>query len=65
MPRDDQEIEGRSRGPVIIDYNENMAVLEPGNICNGMLYTAPFDKSIPLRNSVTNDLRSLAHTVYG
>ena len=65
MPRDDQEIEGRSRGPIIIDYNENMAVGESGNLCNGLVYTAPHSTHVPLRNSVTTNQRSLAQTVYG
>lgn len=65
MPRDDQEILGRSRGPVIIDYNENMVTDETGNLCNGSIYTAPFDLFVPLRTSVTKDRRSLASTIYG
>ena len=65
MPRDDQQIDGRTRGPVIIDYNENMKVGEHGNRCNGMIYTAPYDNHVPLRNSVTKDYRSLALSVFG
>lgn len=65
MPRDDQAIENRHRGPVIIDYNENMEVNQPGNRCNGLLYTAPYEVHVPLRNSVTTNQRSLAQTVYG
>ena len=59
------EVTDPQRGPIIIDYNENMPNEAAGNRCNGLSYAAPRQSYIPMRNSVTKDDRSLAHTVYG
>ena len=65
MPRDDLVLVNRSRGPLIIDYNEHIPLGHVSNNCNGLLYTSPFETYIPLRNSVARYEKSLALTVFG